>query len=97
VGWELVGERVRTLAIGAEAFALTLQLTPIVVSVALSPEAPSVAVGGSVPVTLVITGVDGQAIPQVQGLTWRSGSAEWPPSPGRTRTESRCTRRASLR
>ncbi len=76
VGWELVGERVRTLAIGAEAFALTLQLTPIIASVALSPAAPSVAVGGSLPVTLVVMGVDGQAIPQVQGLAWRSGSAE---------------------
>ncbi|MHB1191759.1 MAG: hypothetical protein ACYC6F_01835 [Longimicrobiales bacterium] len=81
-GWELVGERVRTLAIGAEAFALTLELTPVIASVTLSPAAPSLAVGSTLGVTLVVMGADGQSIPQVQGLTWRSGSAEMVVTPG---------------
>ena len=75
-GWDLVGERVRTLAIGAEAFALTLELTPVIASVTLSPAAPSLAVGSTLGVTLVVLGADGLAVPQVQGLVWRSGSDE---------------------
>jgi hypothetical protein len=81
-GWELVGDRVRTLAIGAEVFALTLQLTPVIASVALSPAAPALAVGASLGVTLVVTGADGQGVPQVQGLVWHSGSSELVVTPG---------------
>ncbi len=75
-GWELVGEGVRTLVIGAEMFALTLELTPVIASVALSPAAPELAVGSTLGVTLVVTGADGQSVPQVQGLVWRSLSDE---------------------
>jgi hypothetical protein len=81
-GWTLVGQATRSLGIPAAASALALEVVPVVASVRLSPEAPTLAMGQSLSVTLVVTGVDGQTIPQVQGLAWRSLSAELSVTPG---------------
>lgn len=87
-GWTLEGDAVRGLTIGTETLALELTLTPGIASVALSPAAPALEVGGSLDVTLVVTGADGRPVPQVEGLSWRSASPELGVTPGAGLTAS---------
>ncbi|GMV03867.1 MAG: hypothetical protein AMXMBFR53_01490 [Gemmatimonadota bacterium] len=81
-GWTLSGDAVRALSIGGGVLDLALTLTPTVNLVALNPDPRAVAVGGTLGVTLAVTGPDGLVIPQVAGLTWRSGSPELTVTPG---------------
>jgi hypothetical protein len=81
-GYQLTGQLQRTLAIPAEVVDLALELTPDVGSVTLSPDPRAVSVGGTLPVTLQVTDASGQPVPQVEGLVWRSASAELTVSQG---------------
>lgn len=81
-GWTLSGEATRSLAIGAATSDLELSLTPTIESVTLTPGEPAVEVGGTLAVSLSVTGVGGLAIPQVGTLAWRSASPELAVTPG---------------
>ncbi|MDP2958763.1 MAG: carboxypeptidase regulatory-like domain-containing protein, partial [Longimicrobiales bacterium] len=81
-GWTLVGEAVRSLAVGVETVALGLTLNPVVTSVVLTPATPVLAVGDVREVELVILGGGGQSLTTVPGLAWRTGSAELTVSAG---------------
>lgn len=81
-GWTLDGDTQRNLTIGAEISSLSLTLTPGITDVALSPANPSVEVGGTTNVSLVLTGPGGISIPEAPGLAWRSASGELAVTPG---------------
>ena len=75
-GYTVVGNATVSLNIGAAIDLVTVVLNPRITSVALSPSSPTVAVGSNVTVSLQLSGPGGIAIPQVDGLVWRSASPE---------------------